>query len=149
MSELRRLRIDDAAAAARVRRLSFDERLPWLSGRHSPDEDADYFRRRVFVECTVWGVSEGADLIGFIAFREGWVEQLYVLPGHQRAGAGGRLLMKAKEAFSPLLLWTFQNNDGARRFYEAEGFEVVQVTDGSGNEEGEPDVLYRWERGGA
>jgi len=30
--------------------------------------------------------------------------------------------------------------------YEARGFSSVEETDGSGNEEGEPDVLYHWRR---
>ena len=34
----------------------------------------------------------------------------------------------------------------ARRFYEARGFSAVAFTDGARNEEGEPDVLYRWTR---
>jgi hypothetical protein len=41
-------------------------------------------------------------------------------------------------------LWTFRRNEDARRFYERLGFCVVELTDGSGNEEREPDVLYAW-----
>ena len=41
-------------------------------------------------------------------------------------------------------LWVFQKNDGARRFYERHGFELVRLTDGAGNMEQEPDALYRW-----
>jgi putative acetyltransferase len=44
-----------------------------------------------------------------------------------------------------LHLWTFQRNDRARRFYEGRGFVLVRQTDGSGNEEKEPDALYVWE----
>jgi hypothetical protein len=44
------------------------------------------------------------------------------------------------------MLWTFQRNALARRFYEKEGFVAVRETDGSGNEEREPDVLYLWKR---
>jgi hypothetical protein len=34
----------------------------------------------------------------------------------------------------------------ARRFYEARGFRAIRFTDGADNEEGTPDVRYRWER---
>jgi ribosomal protein S18 acetylase RimI-like enzyme len=44
-----------------------------------------------------------------------------------------------------LELYTFQVNDRARRFYERHGFVVAMLGDGSGNEEGQPDVLYRWQ----
>jgi hypothetical protein len=43
-----------------------------------------------------------------------------------------------------LELWTFQANQGARRFYERHGFEAIELTDGSGNEERTPDVRYAW-----
>jgi hypothetical protein len=42
------------------------------------------------------------------------------------------------------LLWTFQTNTGARRFYERHGFVAVDETDGSANEERAPDVRYAW-----
>jgi RimJ/RimL family protein N-acetyltransferase len=41
-----------------------------------------------------------------------------------------------------LRLYTFQCNEGARRFYERNGFTAVAFGDGSGNEEGEPDIRY-------
>ena len=142
---LRRLSQSEMGEAAVVHRASFDERLPWLAGRHTPIEDAAFFRGRVFTDCEVWGAIEN-ELIGFIAFREGWIDQLYVLPHRQSQGAGSALLRVAKAASSSLLLWTFQRNASARRFYERQGFIAVEETDGGGNEEREPDVLYRWQR---
>ena len=43
-----------------------------------------------------------------------------------------------------LSLYTFQVNDGARRFYERHGFVVAALGDGSDNEEGQPDIRYEW-----
>ena len=40
--------------------------------------------------------------------------------------------------------WVFQQNERARRFYEAHGAVAVEFTDGEGNEEKTPDVRYRW-----
>jgi ribosomal protein S18 acetylase RimI-like enzyme len=37
-------------------------------------------------------------------------------------------------------------NANARRFYEARGFRQVGESDGSRNEEKEPDALYLWTR---
>jgi GNAT superfamily N-acetyltransferase len=85
-------------------------------------------------------------MVGLIAFREGWIDQLYVLPEHQGRGTGNALLQVAQRDFNSLQLWTFQRNAPARRFYEARGFVLVQETDGAGNEEKEPDALYRWTR---
>lgn len=142
---LRRLALKDMDSAAVVLRTSFDERLPWLAGLHTPKEDRDYFRGHVFSTCEVWGAL-GQDLIGFVAFRAGWIDQLYVLPNYQGQGVGAALLDLAKTASASLSLWTFQRNAGARRFYEAKGFVAVEQTDGSTNEEREPDMLYRWSK---
>ncbi len=42
----------------------------------------------------------------------------------------------------PIRLYTFQQNEGARRFYERHGYKTIEFTDGQGNEENCPDVLY-------
>lgn len=42
---------------------------------------------------------------------------------------------------SPIQLYTFQENRGARRFYERHGFIAISFDDGSGNEENCPAVL--------
>ncbi len=143
---LRQLKLDDMDAAARVVRTAFDQALPSLAGLHTPEEDQWFFRERVFETCEVWGAFDGAAMRGIIAFREGWIDQLYVLPTAQRRGAGKDLLQVAQNAFDRLQLWTFQRNAPTRRFYEARGFALIQQTDGARNEEKEPDALYLWAR---
>jgi GNAT superfamily N-acetyltransferase len=144
----RRLVAADMDEAARVFRTSFDQALPALKGLHTPEEDHVFFRARLFATCQMWGAFAGGAMTGFIAFREGWIEQLYVLPGAQGRGVGTSLLKIAQDAFDQLQLWTFQRNANARRFYEVRGFALVRETDGSDNEEKEPDALYLWRRDG-
>ncbi len=142
---LRRLGLEEMDQAAMIHRAAFDDRLPWLAGLHTPAEDRAYFRDRVFTRCEVWGAVDG-EIIGFIAFREGWVDQLYILPGRQGRGWGSALLQVAKTASACLQLWTFQRNAPARRFYEKQGFAAIETTDGRGNDEREPDMLYQWRK---
>ncbi|SCB28383.1 Ribosomal protein S18 acetylase RimI [Rhizobium lusitanum] len=142
---LRKLDLADMPAAAAVHRASFDERLPTLSGLHTTEEDVGFWSAVVFKDCQIWGAEEGGRLVGVIAFLEDWIDQLYVLPEAQGHGIGSRLLDVAKSAYPVLSLWTFQRNAPARRFYEKHGFFVVDESDGAGNEEKEPDVLYKWE----
>src|SRR5512132_4210386 len=59
-----------------------------------------------------------------------------------RSGVSARQLAKALHP-NGLDLWTFQSNVGARHFYEWHGFAALETTDGA-NEEGAPDVHYRW-----
>lgn len=141
-----KLQRSDMDAAAAVHRASFDERLPWLAGLHTPEEDRAYFRNVVFDECELWGTFHGQALAGFIAFRDGWIDQLYVLPAYQSQGMGSALLGVAQMRCSALNLWTFQRNAIARRFYERHGFVEAELTDGAGNEEHEPDIRYIWRR---
>ena len=134
----------DADRVAMIHRAAREDRLPWLPELHTPDEDRQFFRTVVFDECEVWGAVDG-EIVGFIAFREGWIDHLYVLPQHQSQGAGHALLKVAQAASPSLQLWTFQRNGPARAFYEKRGFVAVRFTDGSDNEEREPDILYRWD----
>src|SRR4051795_1784780 len=114
---LRQLAHSDMDAAARVHRAAFDAALPWLIGLHTEVEDQWFYRNRVFRDCEVWGTFSGIGLCGIIAFREDWLDQLYVLPNAQRRGTGSGLLQVAQNRFASLQLWTFQRNAPARRFY--------------------------------
>ncbi|WP_375782704.1 GNAT family N-acetyltransferase [Bradyrhizobium sp. Pha-3] len=143
---IRRLELADMDAAARLHRAAFDEALPWLAGLHTPDEDRWFYRERMFATCALWGVFDGDVMSGVIAFHDDWIEQLYVLPAAQGRGVGGALLEIAQQGADRLQLWTFQRNARARRFYEARGFVQAEQTDGSRNEEREPDLRFLWTR---
>jgi GNAT superfamily N-acetyltransferase len=145
---LRKLDLADMDAAALVHRTAYDHAFPWLTARHTPREDRAFFRERLSTTGELWGAFDNAAMIGIIAFRADWVDQLYVLPNWQRRGVGTALLEIAQRRFPRLSLWTFQRNAPARRFYEARGFVLIETTDGTGNEEKEPDALYRWTRVG-
>src|SRR6476619_8379943 len=82
---IRRAEMDDAEAVARLFRAVRQACLPYLPDLHTPDEDLGFFRGRVFAECEVWVAQAGA-IDGFIAFRSGWVEHLYVRPERQGQG---------------------------------------------------------------
>jgi GNAT superfamily N-acetyltransferase len=140
----RKLDLADMNVAALVRRTSYEHAFPWLAGLHTAQEDQWFFRERLFKRCELWGAFDHHEMIGIIAFRDGWIDQLYVLPDSQRRGVGTELLNVAQRSFPWLSLWTFQCNALARRFYERRGFVLVEETNGARNEEKEPDALYRW-----
>jgi putative acetyltransferase len=144
---IRRLEFSDMDAAAYVHRASLLHALPIFEGLHTPEEDRSYFRERVFPTCEIWGAFDETTLVGIIAFRPNWIDQLYVLPSIQRRGIGTALLSFARNAFPSLNAWTFQKNIVACNFYESRGFMKIKETDGSDNAEKEPDILYFWSRG--
>jgi GNAT superfamily N-acetyltransferase len=72
-----------------------------------------------------------------------WITHLYLRPARVGRGIGSRLLGHAVgRASPPLRLYCFRQNGAARRFYERHGFVPIAFSDGSGNEERCPDVLY-------
>lgn len=133
----------DAGAAGTI--LSeFVDTTPWMPRVHTRAEDLRHMdqmiaRDWVHVICD-------AGVAGFIARDRDMVHALYVSGGRRGAGLGKALLDHAKTQTDRLTLWTFQANDGARRFYDREGFTEIARTDGAGNDEGLPDLQLHWER---
>lgn len=139
---------EDAAVIAALFLASRREALPYLPEVHPDAETYDWIERVVLTQGEVWVAVGDGRVVGFMAVVGDHLDHLYLLPGYGRRGIGGRLLAKAKE-LSPdrLELWAFQRNAPARAFYEARGFVAVEFGDGSGNEEGTPDVRYEWVAG--
>ena len=145
--EIRPATVEDATRIAEV----------WLSSWRAtfdfepahPDEDVRrWVREELLVEAEDWVAtdpSDGDSVIALLGLSDTMVEQLYVRPDRIGRGVGRALLELAKRRRPDgLHLYCFAVNDRARRFYERNGFEAVAFGDGSGNEERQPDVLYRW-----
>jgi ribosomal protein S18 acetylase RimI-like enzyme len=82
-------------------------------------------------------------VVGIIAYNESEINQLYIHNDYQGKGIGKSLLIKAKEQSSGrLTLYTFEINKKAQRFYEMNGFKIIDR--GHENEENLPDILYEW-----
>ncbi|MFF4968997.1 GNAT family N-acetyltransferase [Streptomyces sp. NPDC001037] len=145
---LRRAVAADAAAAAGVWLRSFAAALPTVVRPRTDDDVRDYFRDVVVPLRETWvaeATEEGNGIVGVMVLDGTSLSQLYLDPGWRGRGVGDRFVALAKER-SPqgLTLWTFQVNKPAHRFYERHGFIAAEHTDGSGNEEREPDVRYEW-----
>jgi GNAT superfamily N-acetyltransferase len=141
--------IDSARAAegdaiAEVFLASRRAAMPWLPELHTDDETRAFFAG-VIATCEVLVARESGEPVGFLALRGGDVDHLYVHPDAQRRGVGTALLAAAK-ARRPdgLELWAFQRNTPALAFYARHGFVERRRTDGSANEEREPDVRLAW-----
>ncbi|MDF3301964.1 GNAT family N-acetyltransferase [Streptomyces tropicalis] len=145
---LRRAGAPDARAAADVWLRSFAAALPTVVRPHSDDAVRAYFRDVVVPARETWiaEAAEGDGIVGVMVLDGTLLSQLYLDPHWRGRGLGDRFVRLAQER-SPhrLTLWTFQVNTPAHRFYERHGFVAVERTDGSGNEEREPDVRYVWE----
>jgi len=139
---IRRATEADAAEVSRVFVAARDGMpyLPRIDDEHRPVLGGWFIERGpIFVD------EDDGRVLGFSGVKDGELTHLYVDPAAQNRGVGSRLMEHAKaESAGGLYLWVFQKNEGARRFYERHGFQLVELTDGSGNMEREPDARYEW-----
>ena len=103
----------------------------WLGGRLESDE--------------VWLAEVDGQPAGYARVTPGWLDDLYVVPRHAGCGVGSALLDLVKAQHPDgFCLWVFEMNLPARSFYTARGLVELEHTDGSGNEEHQPDVRMAW-----
>ncbi len=123
--------------------------LPFAPMAHGDDEVRAWMAEVLIPGGGVYVAEREHRVIAMLAISHdhegGWIDQIYVRPGCTGQGVGLQLLQIAHQKLGPpIRLYTFQANAGARRFYERQGYQAVQFTDGAGNEERCPDVLYEW-----
>ncbi|CAN5211851.1 MAG: N-acetyltransferase family protein [Nocardioides sp.] len=135
---------DDAGQVAEVH-LAARRAAPMPAGIHTDDEVRGWLLGRLSLDQT-WIAALGVDIVGYARCTQTWLDDLYVDPGHQGQGIGSALLGVVKathpEGFG---LWVFESNAPARAFYRAQGLREVERTDGSANEEREPDIRCVWQ----
>ena len=137
----------DATRIADVLVSSRRQFLPYAPLAHSMAEMQDWVAAVLVPSGGVTVAMDASLVVGVVALSQsdgiGWIDQMYVAPTHVGQGIGALLLDHAMAVLpSRVRLHTFQQNQGARRFYEWRGFRAVEFTDGSANEERCPDVLY-------
>ena len=140
----------DAPAVSEVYLASRKTFLPYAPLAHSDDEVRNYVSQILIPTMEVIVPLINGKIVGMIALSQeagtGWIEQFYMHPSVAGKGIGTQMLEMAKDRMgAPIRLYTFQANQGARRFYERHGFQAIAFGDGSDNEERCPDVLYEWQ----
>jgi len=148
---LRPASASDASAVADPLLSSRRAFIPYAPIAHSDADVHNWVREQLIPSgaVTVW--DHESQITGVLATSQdetaAWIDQLYVLPGFDGRGIGTALLRHAHQQFAcPIRLYTFQQNSRARRFYERFGYKAVALSDGQGNEERCPDVLYELTR---
>ena len=133
---------DDASAIGELFARARDEMtyLPRI-----PDDVRPLLGERFLAKAELWVAEEGGEVVGFAGVSGSELTHLYTDPPAQNRGVGTALLEHVKSLRPEhVVLWVFQKNEGARRFYERHGFRLVRLTDGAANMEQEPDAFYEW-----
>jgi ribosomal protein S18 acetylase RimI-like enzyme len=139
---------NESQAIANVFLSSWKTVMPDIPIGHTDEQVRTWIAGSVMADKRVFVATESDAVIAMMAISEdgegGWIDHLYVAPEFVGRGVGSALLLHALGVLrAPVWLYTFQSNARARAFYEARGFRVVRFGDGTGNEVGLPDVLYR------
>lgn len=92
-----------------------------------------------------WVICVEHEVAGMLTVSDSSIDQLYLTPSRRGQGLGDLLVAHAKMRHpAGLGLWTFQVNSAALQFYARHRFREALRTDGSNNEEREPDVRMEW-----
>ncbi len=146
------LRASVAGDAERVAQILIDVRsafMPYAPLVHTPDEVRSWVRTFLVPSPGTVVAEHNGEVVAVMATERepacSWITQMAVDPPYAGIGIGSVLLEHAFAVLrSPIRLFTFQANAGARRFYERHGFRAIRLTDGRDNEERCPDVLYEF-----
>lgn len=134
----------DAAAMGELHILAM-RTLTFLPQLHGVEEAQVWMADEILPNHAAWVAEVDGAVAGYIAIKDDWIQQLYVHPDRHGQGIGSALLDHVMAMGPPRQLWTFQQSDRARGFYESRGFRAVEFTEGEANEEKTPDVRYLWE----
>lgn len=146
---LRKATLADAHAIAHVYLTSRKELVFFAPLVHTDESIHQWIREVLLPNEQVIVAEEKGAIIGMMSLTHnegiGKISQLYIIPSAIGHGVGTLMIKMAKSILgSPIRLYTFQENSGARRFYERHGFQAIEFNDGSGNEENCPAILYEW-----
>jgi GNAT superfamily N-acetyltransferase len=150
---VRRAQINDAPRVTDVLLASRRAFFPYAISPHSEPETRGWVSDVLFATEEVFVAQIDGGVVGMMSIQRSatddpavdWLNQMYLHPAHVNHGTGSALLAVAlKTVRYPLRLFTFQQNTGARRFYERHGFKAIAFSDGRDNEERCPDVLYEF-----
>ena len=144
MTHIREATYDDVPKLVEVFNEARSVGMPWLPQLHTIADDMAFFTRRVLPNHTVLVHETDGQIDGFIGYSQDWIDHLYLAPKAWRSGIGSNLLARGLHDVSYRQLWVFKMNTRAQAFYIQHGFEPIEETDGSNNEEKCPDIRMEW-----
>jgi len=91
--------------------------------QHTPQQQERYLCSEMAAGKRIWLLEDDGDAVGLVSVHGSLIENLYVAPEKQNQGYGTMLLYFAMDQCEDVpTLWILDNNHGARRLYERNGF---------------------------
>ena len=106
-----------------------DRQKMWDGVLHSQTKDKHCYVAETS-DHRIVGFACGGPVSECLESYEGEIYSIYLLEDYQRGGLGRQLLLSTArrmkdDGIESLLLWVFEDNHGARRFYESLGGELI------------------------
>jgi len=136
---LREATILDVADLAQIKLAAIHDSMPYKKFVRNQTEEEAYLAE-TFNRCRVVIAVSGNKGVGFVAFDEHFLEQLYINPPFQNQGIGSELIHYAQDQTSTLRLAVDNENKNGIRFYERLGFSFLEAIPNSTSS------LYEWRR---
>lgn len=146
-ASIRRAEPEDARRVAQIYLQARKVFLPYAPLTHREADVQSWVQNHLIPQGNVFVREAQGQIQAFLAVSDDgntrWIDHLYVIPGAEGQGLGSELMRWAlPQLRSPVQLYCFKANHGARRFYERLGFRAKHFGGGREHEEGVPDVLY-------
>lgn len=140
-----RYRETDLGALAGVFREVYLQTYPHFDQKfHEPKRFQEILRENTLRDSQVWIAENDREIVGFLALKKNFIDQLYILEKFQNRGLGSFWVKRAQTVYPDFLeLYTFACNKKAIAFYQKHGFKIIRR--GIAPDEKMPDVLMRWQ----
>lgn len=121
---IREAAIADVPRLARIKLAAIHNSMQYK--KFVRDQSAEeVYLKETFARCRVLVGSVDAQIVGFIAFDDSYLEQFYVDPLFQNQGIGSQLFKYAQDNTSSLRVAVDNENVDGIRFYERHDFRLV------------------------
>ena len=119
--------------------------LPDIAEDQSMEHDGDWWCDH-FQNEKAWVAEKGDQIVGFCSrqIHNNNISALYAVPSARNSGVGKCLLDLAKDNCDQIIVWAFELNTEARRFYQREG--LVEVGREMDDEFKIIDIEHHWTR---
>lgn len=128
----------------------------WLRGSLESHDfiDPDYWRsmkvemrEKYLPMATSYVIEDDGAIVGFVSMVDEYLAALFVEGAQQNKGYGKQLVNYIKELYASIHLRVYQNNVNATRFYQKNGFFIVE--EGVDGRTSQKEYVMSWSKGTA
>ena len=105
------------------------------------EDNFEYVKKEIS-NSEVYVYEKEKQIVGFVGIRDGFIEGIFVKENMRHIGIGKDLINKCKKKYSKLELQVYEKNNNAIKFYQKEGFKIIDRQLDKDNNEIE--LIMKW-----